>query len=326
MSHHHYEGPKDKTNPLMYVPVVIIAVALVVVVFVSGVLRGIYAGKMSDKTAVASTAGAEAINVRALAQPTDELIQQGRQIYSINCASCHGAEGLGNGAKGAELNPPPRNFTVPAEQWTNGPTLGGIWETLDNGIPGTSMSAYSLLPGDERIALVHYVRDAFVTDPPEPTPEEIAALPGPTNAAGSGVIVEVAPVEPEGPTIPVELAMEKMTTPQYDVRPVTYEVPAFIEQLPGHALYGSYCAECHGASGSGNPATRVLTVHPYMRLAVPPFSAMDQQEIQQIDEFARKVTQSTPGTKIHGFGTLTTGQVELLHEYVVALSGQGEGN
>ena len=33
-------------------------------------------------------------------------ISTGKELYSINCDSCHGESGLGNGVEGKSLNPP----------------------------------------------------------------------------------------------------------------------------------------------------------------------------------------------------------------------------
>ena len=46
-------------------------------------------------------------------QPTPETLAKGKAIYDANCAICHGATGLGNGAAGASLNPKPANFSTP---------------------------------------------------------------------------------------------------------------------------------------------------------------------------------------------------------------------
>jgi len=36
----------------------------------------------------------------------------GKTIYDMNCASCHGPAGKGDGPVGAALQPPPRDFSV----------------------------------------------------------------------------------------------------------------------------------------------------------------------------------------------------------------------
>lgn len=38
------------------------------------------------------------------------LIEEGRAVFEMNCASCHGPAGLGDGAASAALDPKPRNL------------------------------------------------------------------------------------------------------------------------------------------------------------------------------------------------------------------------
>lgn len=45
--------------------------------------------------------------VNPLAEDT-EPIDQGKQIYAANCASCHGVEAMGDGPASASLNPKPK--------------------------------------------------------------------------------------------------------------------------------------------------------------------------------------------------------------------------
>ncbi len=42
---------------------------------------------------------------------TADNIARGRQLYDQNCASCHGAQGLGDGPAAKSLRPPPANLT-----------------------------------------------------------------------------------------------------------------------------------------------------------------------------------------------------------------------
>lgn len=39
------------------------------------------------------------------------VIEEGRKVFEINCAACHGPEGKGDGAAAAALEPKPRNLT-----------------------------------------------------------------------------------------------------------------------------------------------------------------------------------------------------------------------
>lgn len=41
---------------------------------------------------------------------TPEIVREGARLYAENCASCHGAEGFGDGEAGHGLNPPPANL------------------------------------------------------------------------------------------------------------------------------------------------------------------------------------------------------------------------
>lgn len=116
-----------------------------------------------------------AADVMKLSQPTDSLIQIGKNIFQTTCVSCHGTDGRGDGPVAAGLNPAPRNFTS-KEGWVNGPKLTSIYETLQEGIKGSAMVAYQQFSPTEKFALAHYIRSTFVPDPPPPTKEDLSML------------------------------------------------------------------------------------------------------------------------------------------------------
>ncbi|MHB8579730.1 MAG: c-type cytochrome [Ignavibacteriaceae bacterium] len=114
-------------------------------------------------------------DISSLTTPTDDLINKGKTIFTASCVACHGADGKGDGVAAVALTPKPRNFTI-KEGWINGPKLSGIYKTLSEGITGSAMVAFDNLSPADKFALAHYIRKAFVPDPPQDTPDEIAAM------------------------------------------------------------------------------------------------------------------------------------------------------
>ena len=115
------------------------------------------------------------VNILEISKPTDDLIAKGKETFTTVCASCHGEDGKGDGPASTALNPKPRNF-ISKEGWKNGPKLSQIYQTLEEGIPGSGMISYNYLVPLERIALAHYIRQTFVPDPPTDTENELLAL------------------------------------------------------------------------------------------------------------------------------------------------------
>ena len=107
--------------------------------------------------------------------PNATLLLRGKALYAQSCATCHGAEGKGDGAAGKGLNPKPRNFTEGAA-WKNGAHLENIYKTLDEGIKGSSMVSYNYLSKKDRMALAHVVQSLGTFDHGANDPKAIAAL------------------------------------------------------------------------------------------------------------------------------------------------------
>lgn len=114
------------------------------------------------------------VDVIKFSTPSPELIAKGKDLYNTACASCHGETGMGNGAAGAALNPPPRNFVNP-QQWKNGPKISNMYVTLQEGIPNTGMASFSTITPEDRFAIIQYVQ-TFNPAYPKDSPEELAKL------------------------------------------------------------------------------------------------------------------------------------------------------
>ncbi len=102
------------------------------------------AGGAVDTAATASLEGAEG----GAAVPVS-----GEAVYAANCATCHGADGAGDGPAAIGLEPPPADLTD--HQWVTGDgSLGAIENTIQNGSPGTAMIGWRGTLSDAQIAAV----------------------------------------------------------------------------------------------------------------------------------------------------------------------------
>jgi mono/diheme cytochrome c family protein len=110
-----------------------------------------------------SLAAAAAVLVAAdarAAQPpkkTADLVLKGKASYEMNCASCHGDRGLGDGVAASALEPRPRNLVTGS--YKNGVKPAQVFATLEKGIEGTTMVSFGHLPPEELWAITYYVLD-----------------------------------------------------------------------------------------------------------------------------------------------------------------------
>lgn len=97
------------------------------------------------------------------APPADaQRVARGRALYErLDCASCHGPAGRGDGPLAAELRhqdgtrTPPRDLTAPGA-FKSGAGREDVYRALATGLDGTRMGPVEL-PPDDRWALVDYV-------------------------------------------------------------------------------------------------------------------------------------------------------------------------
>jgi DMSO reductase family type II enzyme heme b subunit len=93
--------------------------------------------------------------------------KNGKAVYDKKCMLCHGEKGDGKGPAAPELSPAPRDFTsgiykirstaskIPSDQ--------DLFRIITDGMPGTSMPAWKVLPEKDRWDLVAYLK-AFAAD------------------------------------------------------------------------------------------------------------------------------------------------------------------
>ena len=106
--------------------------------------------------AVPSTQPASTATAEAALGSVPETAANGRVIYEQSCVSCHGPTGRGDGVAGWALDPPPADFTAPH---FTAHTEAELFDSVKNGIPGTSMPPFGSSLSDEQIRdVLAYIR------------------------------------------------------------------------------------------------------------------------------------------------------------------------
>ena len=84
-----------------------------------------------------------------------ESIADGKALYTTHCKSCHGAKGLGDGTKAAELKTEPGDFTKADFQ---AQTDGALLYKLTEGRDDMPSFKKKIPDAEERWSIVNYVR------------------------------------------------------------------------------------------------------------------------------------------------------------------------
>jgi mono/diheme cytochrome c family protein len=82
-----------------------------------------------------------------------KAVEQGKKVAQVNCVSCHGKGGKGDGAAASALNPKPADWTSTKVQ---SETDGELFWKITTG--RGAMPAWRHLAENERWALVQYIR------------------------------------------------------------------------------------------------------------------------------------------------------------------------
>jgi mono/diheme cytochrome c family protein len=187
-------------------------------------------------------------------------------LYRRHCAHCHGISGDGQGPTAAILNPYPRDyrrgiFKFKGTYSASKPTDEDLRRIILNGVPGTAMPAFALLPPDEVDSLVEYVKYLSMRGQMESALEEYIAsdidpdekVDPATNAEQKDIIVnDLLAQVVEG----WKSAEEQVVVPAADAIPPVERDP---EQLKASVDAGrdlffgkANCVKCHGPTGLGD--------------------------------------------------------------------------
>ena len=100
----------------------------------------------------------------------------GKAVYQVKCIGCHGEKGDGKGPAAELLVPQPRDFTsgIYKIRTTSGkaPSDQDLFKVITDGMPGTSMPSWAVLPEKERWNLVAYIK-AFAADKFKEAPKKL---------------------------------------------------------------------------------------------------------------------------------------------------------
>lgn len=151
-----------------------------------------------------------------------DLWLHGKQVYEQNCMGCHGKDGDGKGPAAIMLDPKPRNFKsgifkFKSTSWEALPTDMDLLKTITQGLYGTSMPAFNLLPEVSRMGVIEYIKSF--------APE----------------------VWNKSENIQAPLAMNYINNKDFETH------TAFIEKAKrGRKIYVENCHICHGSKGKGD--------------------------------------------------------------------------
>ncbi len=82
-----------------------------------------------------------------------KVVEQGEKVAKVNCVSCHGPTGRGDGAAAGALNPKPADWTSARVQ---DETDGEIFWKISNG--RGAMPPWKHLSENDRWAVIRYIR------------------------------------------------------------------------------------------------------------------------------------------------------------------------
>jgi mono/diheme cytochrome c family protein len=189
-----------------------------------------------------------ALNLKDQVEPA--RLEHGREVYTQQCAGCHGTTGAGDGPAAAYLDPPPRDYRKGVFKFIstprgNKPRREDLVRIIRHGAKGTSMPSFPWMAHDDLEDVIDYVKSlsmrgqlelALIQESEDNLeendsydPERVAEL---TESIGSDW----------------NQAASLAILPQTPMVPYTDEAI----ELGARAFVQESCYKCHGIDGRGN--------------------------------------------------------------------------
>jgi mono/diheme cytochrome c family protein len=303
-------------STLQFVFTVVVLAVLAGLMYSAGLRAG---GGHGGEGTHGGTSGAQATNVdvHALLASTPAQVSAGKSLFSVNCASCHGTEGKGNGPAASALNPKPRDFT--SGYWRYGGGVARIAQTITTGSPGTAMAPFPGIPIQDRFALAHYIRSFHPEKQEADRPEDLAWLDqfgGGKGSTGGGTATAAAGGAP-GDTLPIERAIALIAEPSESVAPASADPSAPPDSSEEALIYARRCAACHGIAGGGGVRTAMIGSAPYAYVVTAPLGR-GKPHTDDAAAFEQLVIRGLPGLMPPN-GDLTFEQIRALANYTQSL-------
>lgn len=152
-------GTKKSPGPFILV-ILLLAGVVVVVVYSGAGARMMGMGSMGrHHQGMMGGLPADYINERNPLPGTETVLQDGKRLYQVNCAVCHGDQGYGDGPTARNLVPPPANlYRVMRMPIARDDYL--FWTISEGGKAfNSTMPAFKeSLSEEERWKVIHYLR------------------------------------------------------------------------------------------------------------------------------------------------------------------------
>ncbi len=242
-----------------------------------------------------------------------------RGLFRLQCAHCHGITGDGAGPTAAFLNPYPRDyrqgiFKFKSTQFSAKPTRDDLKRTLIEGIPGTAMPSFMLLPAEEIDALVEYVKYLSMRGQAEILMNYDSLVAGNPFEPTKSVITTdyITPVAETWAAAEGQIIVPKDAPEPSDIPPPE-SVAAGDKLFHGER---AACIKCHGPTGLGDPEDVYYDTWNEKKLAGDIFWLLPKQQIKPRNlrlgiyrggrrplDLYRRMYAGIPGTPMPGLGS-----------------------